>query len=133
MQRPQQKQIDEPSARFNSALAKALAPEDVREGDFVARLHVTAEVPSFLWCADAATLPCHEPVRIQLLPRRAGIPLKVKSVCLPFVLVRLPGGERQTLDLRECRLARLDSAYASAAWKAYKNAKAKRRGKEKRK
>ena len=133
MQRSKQKQIDEPSARFNTALAKALAPEDVREGDFVSRLHVTAEIPSFLWNADASMLPCHEPIRIQFLPRGAGIPLKVKSVCLPFVLVKLPGGKRRTLDLRECRLARLDRTYAAAAWKAYKKGRAKRKGKGKRK
>ena len=86
----------------------------------VLALHEIAELPSFYWCADAALHPRDELVRIRYIPTCEAVPLKVKSVCLPFVLVKSPRGERQTLDLRKCRLARLDPAYAAVAWKAYK-------------
>ena len=115
-----QNHVDTQRAQNVCTLAKALAPEDVRPGDFVALLHVTAELPSFLWCTDAWSLPADEPMRIQFVPCGGGVPLKVQSVCLPFVLVKLPIGGRRTLDLRQCRLARLDRAYAKLAWKARK-------------
>jgi hypothetical protein len=53
-------------------------------------------------------------------PRDDALPLKVRSVCLPFVLAKRPTGERRTFDLRRTRLARLDKGYGAAAWKAYK-------------
>ena len=123
------RQIDERRLERNSTLARALAPEEIRQGDFVTLLHVIAELPSFLWCGDAWTLPQHELIRIQFVPAGGGIPLKVKSVCLPFVLVKLPWGHRRTLDLRTYRLAQLDREYASVTWKAYKKGPPKREGK----
>jgi len=113
-------QLHHATTGSNSTLAKALAPEEIRPGDFVAVLHEIAELPSFYWCADAALHPRDELVRIRFIPTCEALPLKVKSVCLPFVLVKSPRGERQTLDLRKCRLARLEGAYAGVAWKAYK-------------
>jgi hypothetical protein len=59
-------------------------------------------------------------VRIRFTAPSDGLPLKVKSVCLPFVLMKQASGERLTLDLRKWRLARLDRDYAKLAWKAYK-------------
>jgi hypothetical protein len=103
-----------------SALACVVAPEDVAVGDFIALLNEVAEVPSFYWpCADWR-LPHDQPVRIRFMPREAGLPLKVKSLCLPFVLVKHPAGEMRTLDVRQCQLARLDRKYAVAARKACK-------------
>ena len=124
-----QKQSDEQSATRCATLAKALAPEDICVGDFVTMLHTITELPSCMWCADASTLPLHEPIRIQFMPLQAGIPLKVQSVCLPFVLVKRPFGDQQTLDVRQVRFARIDREFATEAWKAHK----KRRSKRKRK
>jgi len=101
-------------------LARTLAPEDVRTGDYVALLHQTCELPSFLWCAESFQIAHDQPVRIQLLPELAGIPLKVCAVCLPFVFVKHANGTHQTLDVRGCRLARLHRSYAKVVWKAEK-------------
>jgi hypothetical protein len=101
-------------------LAKALAPEEIRKGQFVTPLDDIAELPSFFWCADAALLPHDQLVRIRFCSSRAGVPLKVKRLCLPFVLVKPPRGKRFALDVRKCRLARLGSEYAQQAWRAYK-------------
>ncbi len=102
------------------SLAKPLAPEEIRLGDFVSPLHVFYDLPSFFWCNDAATQPREQLVRLCYLPESGGVPLKVISVCLPFVLVKQPSGSRQTLDIRKVRLARLDAKYAKAAWKLCK-------------
>lgn len=120
-------QLDQQAGSQDSTLASTLAPEDVRVGDFVTLLQVTYEVPSYLWCADATLLEREVPVRLPWLPECGGMPLKVKAVCLPFVLVKLPTGEKQALDVRRCRLARLKDSYAAAAWKAYKNRKSRER------
>jgi hypothetical protein len=107
-----------------ATLAKPLAPEDVRSGDFVTPLHLVAEVPTYFWYDDRWTLPRDQLVRIRYTPGSDGLPLKVKSICLPFVLVKQASGEQRTLDLRTCHLARLDRRFAKAAWKAYKKQQA---------
>jgi hypothetical protein len=100
--------------------AKVLAPEDVRAGDYVALLHVIQEIPSFLWCGEFRTNRSVEPVRVQLIPKNGGVPFRVRSVCLPFILVQTPSGDFRNFDVRRYRLARLDRAHARAAWKACK-------------
>jgi hypothetical protein len=112
----------EPTSAANATLAKALAPEEIGIGDFVTPLFVIAEVPSYFWFADEWDLPRDQPVRMRFTPNGDGMPLKVKSICLPFVLVKDPLGRGSTLDLRKCQVARLDKAHARRAWKAYKKA-----------
>ena len=114
------------AAAAEATLAKALAPEDIRQGDYVTPLFVIAEVPSFWWCAESWNLPLNEPVRIRFRAPSEGTPLKVRSVCVPFVLVKSPGGEQKTLDLRACQLARLDRSHAKRAWKAFRKASKKK-------
>jgi hypothetical protein len=117
---PDSIELEQPS-RAGSTLAKLLAPEDIRRGDYVTPLDVLAEVPSFFWCCDdAAISPREVPVRMRFLSATGGVPLKVRRVCLPFVLVKHPRGEQHTLDTRKCRLARLDKRFAKAAWKVCK-------------
>jgi len=117
--------LEHPPSDTDLTLAHALAPEEIRRGDFVTLLDEIVELPSFFWCGDAVLLPCHEPVRIRLVSSGGGIPLRVKQVCLPFVLARLPCGQHRALDVRKCRLARLGKSYARVAWKAYKKSGAK--------
>jgi hypothetical protein len=108
------------SERDAASLAKALAPEDVRAGEFVAVLEEVWEAPSFFWSDGGALMPREEVVRIRYTPTSEAVPLKVKGVCLPYVLVKQPCGAKRTLDVRKSRLARLDRRYARAAWKAYR-------------
>lgn len=109
----------------DSKVAKVLAPEDVRAGDYVAVLQVVYELPSFLWCGEIGTVRHDEPVRIPLMPRQGGVPLQVRSVCLPFILVKTPSGTLRNLDVRRHQLARLDRDYARIVWKASKKNRAK--------
>ena len=125
-------QLDEQAVDQQCTLAKALAPEEIRPGEFVSMLHEIVELPSFLWTADASVLPVDEPIRIRYVPEGGGIPMKVEAVCLPFVLVKLPVGGQQALDVRQCRLARLDRTYARTTWKMYRKFYSKRKRKRKR-
>jgi hypothetical protein len=84
---------------------------------------VVAEVPSWYWFCESWNLPIDEPVRIRFTSPSDGLPLKVKSVCLPFVHVKQAAGTQITLDLRKCQLARLDRRYAKRVWKAIKKLK----------
>jgi hypothetical protein len=101
------------------ALAKALAPEEIEPGDYVAPLYVIVEWPS--WYRDTEVLgECSQPLQNAMLPTCEPVPMKVLAVCLPLVLVRTPTGEHGGIDVRRFRLARLERRYARLAWKAYR-------------
>lgn len=119
--------LDEPTSGADATLAKALAPEEIRPGDYVALLNVVYELPSFFWCDDAALMPREQPVRIQFTPESGSAPLKVKSVCLPYVLVKHPDGRKFTLDVSRSKLARLATDFATLAWKALKGQRSKKK------
>jgi hypothetical protein len=112
--------VDRRADSADSKTAKVLAPEDVRAGDFVALLQVVEEIPSYCWFGGISTSRPDEPVRVPFVPKNGGVPLRVRSVCLPFILVKAPSGKQRNLDVRLSRLARLDRAHARAAWKACK-------------
>jgi hypothetical protein len=128
MARAQSKSTARREAAPEATLAKSLAPEEIRPGDCVAVLHEIYEYPSWYWCSDPALANREETVRLRTIPRDEAVPLRVDSVCLPFVLVRRPCGRHATLDVRRYRVARLDARYAKAAAKVYRRRLKKRRG-----
>ncbi|MBN2022746.1 MAG: hypothetical protein JW809_08110 [Pirellulales bacterium] len=104
-------------------VARTLAPEDLRPGDFVGILSETTELPSFLWQGELPAVAADEPVRVRWLGQDGGTPLKVKAICLPFVFVRAPRGGHRTLDVRQHQLVRLKRRYARGVWKAMRRRK----------
>ncbi len=102
----------------NTTLAKVLAPEDVCVGDYIAVLDEVFELPAIAWLCDPPLSSQEDIIRVRLRPREATPPLRVKAVCLPYVFVKPPRGKSKTLDLRSCRLARLNSGYAKRVWKS---------------
>ena len=98
-------------------LAKPLAPEDVRDGDFVAVLDVEYEWPASSWYCDPP-LGSEKVIRARLRPHETSPPLRVIDACLPFVCVEPPTGPPMTLDLRAVRLVRLDAGYAERVTEA---------------
>jgi len=106
-------------------LAKILGAEDIQRGDMVAILDVMHEYPSFLWNDDPHVLPPQEPICVRWRTQHTRVPLKVKAVCLPYVLVKTPKGRHKTLDVRQCRLVRLNRFYAKKAWKQFRKARKK--------
>ncbi|HBE69115.1 MAG TPA: hypothetical protein DDW52_13275 [Planctomycetaceae bacterium] len=98
------------------SLAIALAPEDVEVGDYIAPLYRTYEVPSYMW--DDSFGP--EVVRMQFIAPESGKPLKVKSICLPFVHVKSGKKQSTIIDLRTTQIVRLDRAFAKSVVKDVK-------------
>ena len=118
-------------------LAKPLAPEDVRIGDYVSPLYETYDFPSFFWCCDSTLEDRAETVPIRFRASESGLPLKVKAVCLPFVLVKHALHGVFSLDVRCQQLVRLDRKYAETAWRdlkkndPFRQLKKNRKGKKK--
>jgi hypothetical protein len=115
--RARQPMKSEDNDKCETPLARPLAPDDLRCGDFVSILHEVVEWPSFYWFCDPQLWPPGEPVRVLRRVDDCGTPLKVKAICLPFVFVKLPSGHHRTLDVRQHKLVRLNSDYAEAVWK----------------
>ena len=103
------------STADRTALASILAPEDLRCGDYVAVLDEIVEVPAWLWCD--APADGDSPHRVRWRASEGGVPLKVKAICLPFVLVKSAHKQARTLDVRQYQLVRLDRHYARTVWK----------------
>lgn len=103
-----------------TSLAVSVAPEDLRRGDFVGVLSEIVEVPSYLWCESALATP-DQMIRYRRLADEGGVPRRVKAICLPFVFVKLPSGDYQTIDLRSTELVRLDRRYAKVVWKSQRS------------
>lgn len=104
-----------------TALAATLAPEDVRCGDYVAVLDEFFELPSWLWCESVTD--ADQPIRVRYRASEAGLPLRVKAICLPFVFVKSALRQRQTIDVRQVQLVRLDRHYARTVWKELRKSK----------
>lgn len=127
MARTRSKLKESRAAAAEATLVRALAPEDIRPGDYVAVLHEVYEYPTWFWCDGGLALPREEAVRVRFTPPDDAAPLKVEAVCLPFVLVRQACGRHRTIDVRRRPLARLAKSYGAAAWRTYRKAKAGRR------
>lgn len=104
-------------SRKNLAVARTLAPEDILVDSYVAVLSRACEFAP-TWAVesvdDAKRLEVH---RLWLSPESPGEPLRVVSVCLPFVLVEGVKGEPTTLDVRSCALIEVSEDYAKACRK----------------
>jgi len=116
------------STTDSTFLAASVAPEDLTCGDFVAALSEVVEFPSFFWNDSVGAAP-GELIRLRSAASDAGTPLRVKAICLPFVLVKWPCGRLRTIDVRQLQLVRLKKPYAKAVWRALRRqAKKKHRG-----
>jgi hypothetical protein len=123
---------------FQSSVVRPIAPEDIREGDYLAVLHVVHEqaplvVPAEGWSNASRSM---EPMRVTMLPCGDNVPLKVEAVCLPFVLVKAPLSPAarafgfadmsapttllRTLDVRRYRFARLPEEYGRRVYRMLK-------------
>lgn len=116
--------MNENDVRPNS-LAKAIAPEDLSEGDLIAVLNVVDEfVPMLLTHEAWQSSKSVEPIRVLYLPCGDSAPMNVDAVCLPFVLVKHADGSIRTLDVRRHRFARLPAEYGKRVWKLLKEKRA---------
>lgn len=109
-----------------TTLAKTLAPEDVRRGDYVAVLDTEYEFPKIVWQCDSGAWGESQVIRVRLRPREGEPLLRVYEVCVPFVFVEPPNGAPSTIDLRSSRIARLDPDCAVRVWKRMRKTGGKR-------
>lgn len=105
--------------------SRAVAPEDLRVGDYVTVTHQTYQFVAFAPFRPDNALQSHT---IRLIPDEAGECYRVAAVCLPFILTRSAGGGHPTLDVRQMTLRRLDKRFGKAAFAA--RSPKKRTGKE---
>lgn len=110
-------QVKVRSTGKDNTTARVIAPEDVRRGDYVAVISEIVELPSFLW-SEMISCGDEKIVRVHKLPSEGGEPMKVKSLCLPFVFVERPNRQFQTIDVRLSKLVRLQNDYARTVWKS---------------
>lgn len=105
----------------NGLVARPLAPEDVRVGQYVCTLQLVVE------CVAPSEVDGWRPprlVRLQCLPWNTE-PQRVLAVCLPFVFVRGINGDLETLDVRRYALARVSKSFGQLAFKKAKTARDK--------
>jgi hypothetical protein len=107
------------SEMIEKKISTALAPEDVKVGDYVGILHVITEFPRAFLCGDQTWESPSELVRWQWMAP-PGEPMKVVEVSLPFVLVRQADGKHRTLDMRRHRLARVSERFGRKAFKRFR-------------
>jgi hypothetical protein len=105
------------STNQSTTTAASVAPEDLKCGDFVAVLSEVIEVPSYLWM-NLVTTERETLFRMRCIPSGTGLPLKVKAICLPFVFVKPPTGQFETIDIRRVQLVRLDESYGRKVWRS---------------
>jgi hypothetical protein len=95
-------------------VARPIAPEDIRIGDYIAIMSTVVEWPPFFFDQPFGRV---DVVRTHHLPCSGGEPLKVQAICIPFLLVRNHKDEHTTIDLRRHRIAKLSEAFGKKASK----------------
>jgi len=95
-------------------VARQVRPDDIRVGDYVAVLCETYEWPVFFCGTDFG--PTSQ--RATMIPNATEDPVRIEAVCVPFVFVVDPGGERRVIDMRRVRLARVAKRFGRAVFEA---------------
>ena len=89
-------------------------------GDNVVLAEMILEFGTFSWCgADLTVRPPEDPIRIPYRPHDAHHPMRVKRICLPYVLCKAIDKRHQVVDLRQVKLARVDPEFAKAVRTGY--------------
>ena len=104
-------------SKIKPTLARSVAGEDLQTGEFISVLSVISEMPSFMWDSCDLSLRPEELIRLKYIPERAGHPLKIIGICLPFVYVRSSNKAVEILDLRLTQVVRLDRHCAKEIWR----------------
>jgi len=110
-----------------TALARSLAPEDIKAGIYVMTLHRQNQI----MMGKCSEIGDPEVVVIQVVTRPiwTELPGKVIAVCLPYVVIERAPSKTEVLDTRNDRLARVSKGFAKAALKSQTKKKKKKKGK----
>ena len=108
--------------QLNTAeLSQALAPEDLRVGDFVCVLRTAYQILHQPESGAGWQKP--EVLTLYILPPECDAPRKIMAISLPFVFVRNFEGKHEMLDLRRLKLARVSASFARKARKRLRSDK----------
>lgn len=108
-------------ALMQPSLAQCVAGEDLQLGEFISMLTTTTEFLSHLWDRCDRSLAPEDVVRVKYIPPRAGHPLKIAAICLPFIYVQDVNKKVEILDLRMTQVVRLNRECAKEVWKLIKS------------
>lgn len=98
--------------------ARTVGAEDLLRGDYIAVTNFLSEYPSFAWCDEGFRLLPNVPVKIWWTGSRCSNgPLKVRDVCLPFLLVKTYDRKWLQLDMRTIQFVKLQAQFARKARK----------------
>ncbi len=99
-------------------VAATVAPEDLTEGDDIAILNYVVEFATYHWHGYAfeSNADLSQLVHIKYT-NNDGLPLKVRAICLPYLLVESIDKTHRTIDVRLNQLVRVSKDYASAVRK----------------
>lgn len=91
------------------------SPEDIQVGDYVVKIYRRYQLaPCDI--ERSITGEAVKPIVLYGWPYDAGEPVKVRAVCLPFLVVQsCMHDSREVIDTRQDVLTRVDKAYAKAA------------------
>ena len=107
--------------------SRLLAPEEVREGQYVVVHSRVIEMFAW-WRLECAPTEPASLDRLSVLPECEPMPMEVVGVCLPYVLVRdVDDGRPRTLDVRRDRLSRVSGRFARSVARAYRPKKRPKR------
>ncbi|MCB9848980.1 MAG: hypothetical protein H6814_11260 [Phycisphaeraceae bacterium] len=106
-------------------VARPLAPEDINTGMYVAVLHEHRTMIPFYLADTVYEIEQVRPISWRTPPAKTR-PLKVVSVCVPYVLAERPCGKSVTLDVRQTSLARLSDSFGKASFKRLRPRKKRR-------
>ncbi len=105
-------------SKLNVIVARPIAAEDIQPGVYLQVLSETYQFPSFYWdCGDSFSSRRDQPVTIEFLPFQTRVPLLVKVVTLPMLLVKNHDGQHQMMDVRRFRLAKIRRKHARQIWR----------------
>jgi hypothetical protein len=116
----------ETQERTDAGMARAVAAEDLRAGDYIYVLGELLEMVPLLIDAERWQNP--ESVKLMVLPHSGLEPMKIVEVCLPVLLVKDKSGKCETLDARLFRFARLPDRFGRKVFKRLRKSAEKQSG-----
>lgn len=125
MKSPEKSRVAPRTPRKGTAIrldgVRRFVVDDLRRGSYIVILHEVVEIPGWLiggprWDAEPSGM-----LRLEWT-QSEGIPLKVRDVCLPYLLTREWHGKPRMVDTRMVHLGIVNPRYAQKVWKAHARA-----------